>query len=75
MKPKKTVLVTFFIFILFQCYSNPISKDLLRFNDSLENVIKKEKDYNKVRDHITDLLNTNFANNTPFVIDYHKCPK
>ena len=70
MKPKKTVLVTFFIFILFQCYSNPISKDLLRFNDSLENVIKKEKDYNKVRDHITDLLNTNFANNAPFVIDY-----
>ncbi|WP_149915445.1 hypothetical protein [Sphingobacterium cavernae] len=43
---------------------------MLRFNDSIQNVIKKEKDYILLRNNITDLLNRNYANNKPFVIDY-----
>ncbi|MCA5004928.1 tetratricopeptide repeat-containing sensor histidine kinase [Sphingobacterium bovistauri] len=71
MKFKKTILGTFLIFVFsFICYSNPISKDLVNFNDSILLVIKNEKDYSKTRIYVTDLLNKNYTTNKPYVIKY-----
>lgn len=67
---KKTIFITFFILFIFNCFGNSPSEELLRINDSIQNVIKKEKDYILLRNNITDLLNRNYANNKPFVIDY-----
>ena len=67
---KKTALLAFFVFFLAVCYSNPISKDLLHFNDSVQNVINKEKDHKKLLNTITDLLNRNYVTNKPFIINY-----
>lgn len=67
---KKTIVITFFILFVFNCFGNSLSKELLRFNDSLQNVIKKEREYKNKRIQITELLNQNYITNTPFVIKY-----
>lgn len=67
----KTLLLTFFIFNFFCGYSNDsISHELSRKNDSLLNLIQKEKNVKNLPIHITELLNTNYYSNRSFVIKY-----
>ncbi|WP_159636969.1 tetratricopeptide repeat-containing sensor histidine kinase [Sphingobacterium composti Ten et al. 2007 non Yoo et al. 2007] len=72
MKLLKTLLGTFFVFFVFVNFNfaHPISKELAQFNDSLNLLIDKEKDYKKLRIYITDLLNKNYLTNRAFVIEY-----
>lgn len=67
----KTLLLTFFSLCFFWGYSNDsIPQELLRQNDSLLNLIQKEKDLKKQVYHLTELLNTNYFTNRPFVTKY-----
>lgn len=66
----KTIVSTFLLFLTFICVGNSKSNDLQLYSDSLIRLINTEKDYQKVRLYITDLLNKNYVTNTPFVIQY-----
>jgi len=67
----KTLLLTFFICFTYCGYSNDsISQDLSRKNDSLFNLIQKEKNFKNLHIYITELLNNNYYANRPFVINY-----
>lgn len=66
----KITFTAFYFMAAILCYSNPISEDLSRYNDSIASVIKNEKDSKKIKYHITNLLNKNYIGNIPFVIEY-----
>src|SRR5690606_20100892 len=70
MNLQKTILIAFLLFLTSFCFGNQASDDLKRYSDSVINLIAKEKDYQKVRVYITDLLNKNYVTNTPFVVKY-----
>lgn len=70
MNLQNTILTAFLLFLTWFCFGNQASDDLKRYSDSVINLIAKEKDYQKVRVYITDLLNKNYVTNTPFVVKY-----